>query len=57
MNVFDYLVGDARVSLVTEGSKIKYVVVADHHFTVDDFEKMYQIYIDFDEEDQQDDAD
>lgn len=51
MEVFDYTVGDCRFSIVSENEEIKYVIVAGHHFTVEEFEKMTFIYQNFNEED------
>jgi hypothetical protein len=51
MEVFDYTVGDSRFSIVSEGEEIKYVIIAGHHYSVEDFEKMVFIYNNFNEED------
>lgn len=50
MEVHDRQCGDARFSIVTENGEIKYVQVAASTFTPEEFEAMYQHYIDFDEE-------
>lgn len=50
IEVHDRQCGDARFSIITEAGTIKYVQVAASTFTPEEFEAMYQHYIDFEED-------
>lgn len=50
VEVHDRLIGDVRMSIVTDNGDITFVVIGNHHIMPEDFEAMYGMYLTFFEE-------